>query len=283
VKELQSTYFVQDKRDKKDEITRLKIQDQMITALMGGVLPEQANPTSFHRVLDVACGTGGWIIEAAKIYPQMSFVGIDISHNMIKHAQAQAEINEINDRTRFYVMDALKTLEFPTASFDLVNLRFGMSFVRTWEWPELLGALLRITRPGGVIRLTDDEVITQSTSPAYTRLFEMARCAFFQAGHLFDRTSAGLADHLPRLLDRYGCQDVQTKVYPIQSRAGTPEGDAFIENVKLVLQALQPFIERRGCAVQGYRAIYRQALEEMDQPDFCASWSILTTWGRKPS
>src|SRR4051794_22352854 len=69
-----STYFVQDRKNKK-ELTRLVIQDQMVTAEMGGVLPEQADPAVFGRVLDVACGIGNWIIEAAKTYPTMSLVG----------------------------------------------------------------------------------------------------------------------------------------------------------------------------------------------------------------
>jgi hypothetical protein len=52
-----STYFVQD-RSNEEELNRLRVQDQMITAAMGGVLPEQQNPGAFQRVLDVACGTG---------------------------------------------------------------------------------------------------------------------------------------------------------------------------------------------------------------------------------
>ena len=42
-----STYFVQDRKNKK-ELTRLMIQDQMITAAMGGILPEQADPSIFR-------------------------------------------------------------------------------------------------------------------------------------------------------------------------------------------------------------------------------------------
>jgi ubiquinone/menaquinone biosynthesis C-methylase UbiE len=85
MKDSPSTYFVQDKRNK-TELTRLAIQDQMLTTAMGGVLPEQPDPTVFRRVLDVACGTGGWLIEAAKAYPTMSLVGIDISQRMIRYA-----------------------------------------------------------------------------------------------------------------------------------------------------------------------------------------------------
>jgi tRNA G46 methylase TrmB len=72
------TYFILDRKSEK-ELTPLTIGDQMITAGMSGVLSEQPDPTIFRRVLDVGCGTGGWIIEAAKTYPTMSLVGIDIS------------------------------------------------------------------------------------------------------------------------------------------------------------------------------------------------------------
>jgi ubiquinone/menaquinone biosynthesis C-methylase UbiE len=74
----------------------------------------------------------------------MSFVGIDISQRMIEHACAQAKAHQVNERVEFQVMDALRPFELPVASFDLVNLRFGSSYVRTWDWPKVVNEMLRV-------------------------------------------------------------------------------------------------------------------------------------------
>src|SRR5712691_5981421 len=107
-----STYVVQD-RELKDELVRLTIQDRLVTAMMDGPLPEQPDPTVFRRVLDIGCGPGGWAVEAAQAYSTMSLVGIDISQRMIDYARTQAEAQHVADRVEFYVMDALRALEFP--------------------------------------------------------------------------------------------------------------------------------------------------------------------------
>jgi ubiquinone/menaquinone biosynthesis C-methylase UbiE len=276
-----STYFVQDRKSEK-ELTRLAIQDRLITTAMGGVLPEQADPTVFHRVLDVGCGTGGWLIEAAQTYPMMSLMGIDISQRMIKYARAQANAHQLNDRVEFCVMDALETLEFPAACFDLVNLRFGVSFVRTWDWPRMLGELLRVTRPGGVVRVTDIEAIHQSNSLALMQLLEILQCAFYRAGHLFTQETTGVTDHLVRLLDQYGWKQVQMKNHVMEYRAGTVQGEAYYEDIMLGFRTVRPFIQKWGCASKDYEVIYQQALGEMRQPDFLAVANLLTVWGNKP-
>ncbi|MBV9229850.1 MAG: class I SAM-dependent methyltransferase, partial [Chloroflexi bacterium] len=103
-------------------MTRQKIQDQMLTAGMGGVLPEQEDLSKIRRVLDVGCGTGCWLIEMAKAYPNLSLlIGVDVSKRMIEYAHAQAEAEGVSDRVSFHVMDALLVLEFPDQYFDLVN------------------------------------------------------------------------------------------------------------------------------------------------------------------
>jgi len=212
----------------------------------------------------------------------MSLVGIDINKHMIEYARAQAQAHHVDDRVEFRAMDALLILEFPAGYFDLVNLRLGFSFLRTWDWPKMLSELLRVARPSGVVRVTDPEFMPQSNSPALTRLFEMLQCAFYRAGHLFTAESVGLIDHLPQLLKQHGCQQVQTKAYAIEYRAGTVEGEAFHEDLKLFYQTIRPFLQKWGCAAKDYEAIYQQAFDEMHQPDFHATWNILTVWGSKP-
>jgi ubiquinone/menaquinone biosynthesis C-methylase UbiE len=137
-------------------------------------------------VLDVGCATGGWAIRLAQQYPWMQVSGIDISERMVHYARQQAEQAGVAERVQFSVMDALSCLALPDHTFDLVNERFSCSYHRTFEWPDYLLELRRVAHPGGIVRLTEF-VISPSTSPAFTQLFDMLICAFCKAHHLFLR------------------------------------------------------------------------------------------------
>jgi ubiquinone/menaquinone biosynthesis C-methylase UbiE len=277
-REYSGTYFVYD-RQNQEELQRLTVQDRMITAAMGGVFAEQTDLTAIHRVLDIGCGPGGWAIEAARTYPTMSLAGIDISQRMINYAREQAIANQVADRVEFRTMDALLVLEFPPAYFDLANMRFGFSFMRTWEWHKLLSEMQRVTRPGGIIRLTETAVAHESNSPALRQLQDMAVSAFHRAGHLFTQESAGLIPHLAHLLTQYGVQQVQTKAYTLEFRAGTAEGRTYYEDLMHVYHTIRPFLKKWGYESRDYDKIYQQALIEMQQPDFCVTWNLLSAWG----
>ncbi|MBV9231493.1 MAG: class I SAM-dependent methyltransferase [Chloroflexi bacterium] len=281
-REQPSTYFVQD-RSNEEEFTRLQIQDQIITAGMGGLLPEQPDPTVFKRVLDVGCGTGGWLIEAAKTYPTMSrLIGVDISKRMIDHARARAETEQVSDRVEFHVMDALLMLEFPSDYFDLVNQRMAMSWLRTWDWPKLLNEYQRVTRQGGVIRITESDIFTQSSSPALLRLGQLFIQSFYRAGHFFTPDHNGVTSELVRLLRQYSFQNVQTRAHALHYRAGTPEGQHFAEDMRLVYRTIVPFFRKWTQMPEDYETIYQQMLNDLQQPDFVATWELLTVWGQSP-
>lgn len=278
-----SAYFIQDQASR-EELARLCLQDRLLTSAMGGVLPEQRNLIGLHRVLDVGCGPGGWLIEAAKAYPSLSFLmGVDISKRMIDCARAQAAAQQVCDRVEFAIMDALRMLEFPDNSFDLVNQRLGVSYLRTWEWSKLLDEYGRVIRPGGVIRITEPEMVPVSSSPTLTRLFHLLLKVFFQAGYLFTPESNGLTSKIPDLLGRHGFQETEAHICTIVHRAGTMEAQQGYENIKMLFRTAFPFLERWSRIPDDYEAMYQKALEEMRQPDFVMTSHLLTVWAKNVS
>lgn len=279
--ELPSTYVVLD-RPNPEELIRLTIQDRSVTTLMGGVLPEQSDVSSFHDVLDVACGPGGWVIQAAQDYPTMSLVGIDISKQMITHANKQSEQHHVTNRVRFRVMDALHKLDFPAASFDLVNLRLGSSFVRTWEWRQVITELLRVTRPDGVIRITDTENRGECSSQALTQFGSWLEQAMTSAGYYFEDKKITFTGHIITLLEQFHCSQIQTKSVDLKYQAGAPEWQDFYDTTKYTFRTLRSFLQRRGYLPKDYDALCQQALDEIKQPDFHATWRFLTIWCKPP-
>jgi ubiquinone/menaquinone biosynthesis C-methylase UbiE len=276
-KELASTYFVHD-RENLEELERLKIQGQLLTSSMGGVLPEQPDPHVFHHVLDIGCGPGDWVIEAAKTYPDMSLAGIDISTRMITYAREEASSHGVADRVEFQVMDTLRMLEFPNASFDLVNLRLGISFMRTWDWPKLLDEFQRVSSVGGVVRITECDMV-ESNSPSLTYREQLLMQAFYNAGHFFALEKDGLTRQLASLLAQHGLGNVQVQKYILTYRGGTQEGQRFANNMLHGFRTLKGYIQKWTRLPKDYDEISQQALQEMQQPDFVANWRYVTAWG----
>ncbi len=281
-REQPSTYFVQD-RSNESELSRVEVQGRMITASMGGVLPEQDDPSVFKHVLDVGCGAGDWLIEIAKTYPTASLlIGADVSRRMVEYARAQAQTQQVSDRVEFHTMDALRMLEFPASFFDLVNERFGTSYMRTWDWVNLLLEFRRVTKSGGIIRVTEPDAFVASTSPALSLYYELFMKAMYQSGHLFTEERDGLKKKLASLLHQSGIQNVQTRDYTLEYRMGTPEWQNFYNDVTYGLRTLAPFLRKWTKVPDDYDKICEQALDEIKQPNFVATWQLLTAWGNVP-
>lgn len=276
--EQSSTYFVQD-RSNEQELARLVAQDRMFTTAMGGVFPEQNPAHRLNRVLDVGCGTGGWLIEVANTHQDIgTLVGIDISGKMLEYARTQAHAQGLDARVEFRVMDALLMLEFPDNYFDLVNIRFALSFLRTWDWPKMMQELIRVSKSNSVVRITETLMNGETNSLALSQLQEMLIQAFAQAGHTFSET---MDVKLPQMMEQYGLEDVQTCFYRPEYTPATPEGQLCIEDLTRIFRTSLPFL-RKWVAVPGnYEAIYQQMLYDVQQPDFKTQWPIFTCWGTR--
>ena len=276
-----STYIVQD-RSNEEELTRLDEQDHLITRLMNGPLPVPEDPERFQRVLDVGCGPGSWLIELAKTYPHISLLaGIDISGHMITHARLQAQVAEVNECVEFHVGDALRMLEYPTSFFDLVHQRLGLSFIRTWEWPKLLGEYQRVCKPGGIICITENAMMPQTNSPALQQLSQWLIDALYYAGHLFTRESTGVTGHLAALMEKHGITQIQTKFSVLAYHTRPEIKQMYTRNARRLFHTTLPFMRKWIKLPAEYDEVYQQMLKEIQQPDFTASNTVLTAWGVK--
>jgi ubiquinone/menaquinone biosynthesis C-methylase UbiE len=281
-KEQPDTSLVQNLQND-EELIHIGLQDRLNTISMGGPLPEQPDPTLFRHVLDIGCGTGGWAIEVARMYPAMSLVGIDIDRRKINYAREYVKDHHLADQVEFKIMDALLMLEFPNNYFDLVNLRFSSNFLRTWDWPKMLNEILKVTRTGGIVQITEKDIVHKSNSQVLMESNNMKLCAFYRAGYLFAQETTGLTGHLARLLELHGFQNVQTRPHTLEFRAGTPEGQVFCENSAYAMRTIVPFFQKWGCAGDDIDALREKALEDMQQSDFYIAWNLLSAWGTKPS
>ena len=269
------------------EMARLMYQDKLITQAMGGLLEDIPRASQARRILDVACGPGAWALEVAFSHPKVEMVGFDLSNLMVQYANAQAKAQRLNN-ARFVVMDARKPLEFPDGWFDIVNARFISGFMRKEDWPKVVGELVRITRPGGVIRFTESDDIGITNSPALEKLQTLILRAMYLAGMTFypnpEARSYGITPMLGLFLHNAGCRNIQEKAYILNYSTGSKAHSNQYENLKMAAKLGQPFLLKMKAGTQEeLNALYEQMLVEMIQSDFRALMYIVSVWGEKPS
>lgn len=265
------------------EIARLIQQDRFITLGMGGLFPERTDLPDIHRILDIACGPGGWVLQVAKAYPQIEVMGVDLSIRMITYARSQALLFGVPN-AHFRLMNVLKPLDFPDSSFDMVNARLIFSFMTPSTWPVLLQECFRILRPGGVIRLTECE-FPLTTSPAVEVINAMTTQAFHLTGRSFspDGKHIGITPKLGHLLRAAGYQNIQRRAYALDYSAGTEAREYFYSDYRTSFQVGLPFLIKSGVTSQEiFEPLYQQALREIWADDFQAIHFFLTAWGERP-
>ena len=266
------------------EMARLMHQDRLTTKGMGGVLPEISDFSMLHDILDIACGPGGWVLDVAFEHPGIQVTGIDISRIMIEYARAQAWTQGLNNAS-FKVMDALKPLDFPDASFDLVNARFIFGFMPPAGWPMLMDECARIARPGGIIRLTETEW-NLTNSLAYETLHAMTARALKKAGKSFspDGRNVGITPMLGQFLQQARCERTQHAAYALDLSAGTEAHGSMYQNSMAFYRLVEPFLlNMQVTTKEEFEELYNRMLAEALADSFRAISFILTVWGQTPS
>ncbi len=264
------------------EMARLLRQDRLLTKGMGGLFPDPLEHASIRRLLDLGCGPGGWARAVASAHPEMQVTGIDISQLMIEYAQVQAHEQEIGNVT-FQVHNAREPLDFPDNAFDLINGRFLFAFMSPNAWPKLLQECRRMTRPGGVLVLTETEG-PLTNSLATERLYGMSVEAMKQTGQSLspDGRHIGITPMLGRFFRDAGYVNIQYKAHVLDCSMGTHAYQDVYQDCVTGYKLMQPFLVKMGVTTQDeVEGIYQRMLEEQQAQDFCQVWVYLSVWGEK--
>lgn len=280
--ENQSTYFVNP--EEVEETARLLLQDRLVTKEMGGVFPEGLDPNQFQLVLDLACGPGGWACDVSRLYPEIDVIGVDISEKMMRYAQAHARTLRL-DNVSFQGMDILKPLAFPDSSFDFVNARLLSGFMPTVLWPAFVQECVRITRPGGIIRLTEGEWHF-TNSPACERVAAMLAQAMWLDGKSFapDGKRFGATLMISQFLKENGLINLGRHAYTIDYSFGAATYETSYQNVMMTYPRLLPFLVKMGVTTkEEYDRLCDQISYEWQTPTFRGLWFLFSVWGIKPS
>lgn len=265
------------------EMARLINNARMLVRHMGGLMPEQPDASPFHETLDIACGPGAWVMDMAYTYPEMRVVGVDISELMVGYARTMAHEQGLTN-ARFQVMDALRPLDFPNASFDLVNATCIAEFMPRSAWPQFLAECWRVLRPGGVLRLTEYEMGV-SNSPAHEHLVGLYLRAMFDADRTFssDGRHLGLLMMLEPLLQRAGFRHIDHRMYAVDYSHGSPKQEEWCQDLMLKVRLTLPFVARMGISTLPQLEVLAERMAaEMNSPNFCALWVYMTAFGVKP-
>jgi len=112
---------------------------------------------SESRLLDVACGSGGPSLRAAR-RSGCRVHGIDLHDDAVKTARRQAEEAGLTDRATFEQVDAGETLPFADAAFDALICVDAINHLP--DRAQTLREWARILKPGGRLVFTDPIVVT---------------------------------------------------------------------------------------------------------------------------
>lgn len=102
-----------------------------------------------RRILDVGCGTGTLLRQAANHFPDAELVGADPAPGMVETAREATQDN----LPASFVCAPVESLPFAEGEFDLV-----LSTVSFHHWQDQqagLGEIGRVLAPGGSLVLTD--------------------------------------------------------------------------------------------------------------------------------
>lgn len=268
----ENTYFID--KDDESELARLIMQDNMYNTLID-LLPREFQPFDGARVLDLACGPGGWPLQVSREFPELSVVGVDFSEQMIKYARAQARVRGL--KTQFRIMDLLQLPweDFPDQLFNLINARFITSLVPTIRLRALYQECWRVLAERGVLRYTEGGGISVPTAPANLQLTRLSNEAAYRAGLSFSPHDMGTGVVTAQILRQIGFSNLSLTPYIVDLSAGSPLHQAQKEVWYMSISLLKPFfLKTKVASEEEIDRLQEEFMREWEDPNFVGHYYL---------
>lgn len=107
-------------------------------------------------VLELGCGTGRNLIQAARAYPEARFHGLDISAEMLETAAVAIGRQDLSSRVGLARGDASgfdPEKLFGLAGFDRIFISYSLSMIP--EWRRTIAAAIEALNEGGSLHVVD--------------------------------------------------------------------------------------------------------------------------------
>ncbi|TDL28128.1 S-adenosyl-L-methionine-dependent methyltransferase [Rickenella mellea] len=111
-----------------------------------------------ERSLDLGCGSGAWVLDAAKEWPDCQFVGFDLV-NMQPPICMLDQDPSLKGRIQWVHGNFLTTkLPFDDDEFDHIHIQAIARTVPENKWPYLFEEVFRVLSPGGAIEMIEEDI-----------------------------------------------------------------------------------------------------------------------------
>ena len=138
------------------------------------VLLETSGGIRSARLLDIACGTGGFLAEVKRNYPRLAVTGIDLSAPYLAVAGRR-----LSAWSRVALAEAnAETLPFADASFDIVTCIYLFHELPHRARQGVAREIRRVLKPGGRLILLDS--LQTGDEPDYDAMLEWFPVAFHE-------------------------------------------------------------------------------------------------------
>jgi ubiquinone/menaquinone biosynthesis C-methylase UbiE len=220
--------------------------------------------------IDVGCGVMGVLhLLAERVGPDGRVVGLDREARMVELGRRLSEERDL--AVEFIEADAA-ACGMPDRAFDLVHARTLLLNVSNPQ--QILGEMVRIARPGGVVAVQEPDAAAWSCDPPHPA-FEILRKEILSA---YRRTGKdfNIGRRIARMLRDRGLEDVQVRATARVTKAGDYYQTFLLTIAGLVRDVIVGAGELTADEFDSYAAELRAHLESPDtqtcQPLMWQAW-----------